>query len=194
MRMGVLFALLLLTGCAPAPEADDFDAPAKAAPSAADVTSQAVAAQAAAEAQRLQDLWDYQRVPVPGGEQVTAALYSHVDSDPEAETMPVPDARLVLRRHPAWGRSAYLLLNQQQLRCAPPCLLSLRFDDGETLSFRGKPADSGSGPALFIAPEARFRDRLRGAKRLRVQLPQSGALVPVFVFEVAGYRPERLEQ
>lgn len=189
MRMGVLCALLLLAGCAPAPEADDFDAPVKAVPSA-----EAVAAQAAIETQRLQDLWDYQRVPVPGGEQITAALYSQVESDPEAETLPVPDARLVLRRHPDWGRSAYLLLNQQQLRCAPPCQLSLRFDDGTVESFHGKPADSGSGPALFITEEARFREHLHGAKRLRVQLPQSGALVPVFVFEVAGYQPEQLEK
>lgn len=188
MRRGIVLALLL-TGCSPAPEADDFDTPATVTPSATEL-----AAQAAAEAQRLQDLWDYQRVPVPGGEQVTAALYSHVEVDPEAETMPVPDARLVLRRHPDWGRSAYLLLNQRSLRCGPPCKLSIRFDDGATQTYAGKPADSGSGPALFIVDEARFRDALATAKRLRLQLPQSGALVPVFVFEVAGFQPERLER
>lgn len=145
------------------------------------------------EQRRLADLWDYQRIPVTGGEQRTAALYSVSETDPEAEVVPVPDARLVLRRHPEWGRSAYLLLNQRAQACPAPCTLQLRFDRGEPQAWRGKLADSGSGPAMFIVEEARFLAAMREAKRLRIELPQSGALVPAFEFELAGFDPQRLD-
>ena len=144
------------------------------------------------EQRRLEALWDYQRVAVAGGEQRTAALYSLVDGDPEAEVAAIPDARLVLRRHPDWGRSAYLLLNQSSLHCGPPCEIVLRFDGGEAQRYHGKPADSGSGPALFIVEEARFLDALQKARRLRIELPRSGVLAPAFEFEVAGFLPAHL--
>lgn len=145
------------------------------------------------EAYRLAGLWEYQTIDLGQGQQRTAAIYSHVDADPEMDVQPVPDARLVLRRHPDWGRSAYLLLNQSRLQCGPPCRITLRFDGGEPQPWQGKPADSGQGPALFIVDEARFLKALRGAQRIRFELPKSGALVPAFEFEVGGFQPERLD-
>lgn len=142
---------------------------------------------------RLAGLWEYQTIDLDQGQQRTAAIYSHVDTDPEMDVQPVPDARLVLRRHPSWGRSAYLLLNQSRLQCGPPCRIALRFDSGEVQHWQGKPADSGQGPALFIVDEARFLEALRPAQRIRFELPKSGALVPAFEFEVGGFQPERLD-
>lgn len=150
-------------------------------------------AQTQREQRRLASLWDYQRIPVAGGEQVTAAIYSHSEVDPDAEVVPVPDARLVLRRHPDWGRSAYLLLNQRQLDCGPPCVLSIRFDRNAVQTFRGKPADSGSGPALFIVEDVRFREAMASAQTIRIELPRSKALVPVFVFEVGGFSASQFD-
>lgn len=145
------------------------------------------------EQRRLAALWDYQTVAVDGGEQITAAIYSDSEVDPDAEVYPVPDARLVLRRHPQWGRSAYLLLNQTKLSCGPPCRIALRFDSGDSQVFTGKPADSGQGPALFIVEEARFLDALRNSKKLRVTLPKSAVLAQMFEFEVGGFDPARLD-
>lgn len=145
------------------------------------------------EGYRLAGLWEYQTVDLERGQQRTAAIYSRVESDPEMDLQPLPDARLVLRRHPAWGRSAYLLLNQRSLHCGPPCAITLRFDGGQPQRWQGKPADSGQGPALFIVDEARFLAALQGARRIRVELPKSGALVPAFEFEVGGFAPERLD-
>ncbi|HEX5757508.1 MAG TPA: hypothetical protein VFY12_14315 [Arenimonas sp.] len=145
------------------------------------------------EGYRLAGLWEYQTIDLDQGQQRTAAIYSYVDTDPEMDVQPVPDARLVLRRHPSWGRSAYLLLNQSRLQCGPPCRITLRFDSGEPQPWQGKPADSGQGPALFIVDEARFLEALRGAQRIRFELPKSGALVPAFEFEVGGFQPERLD-
>lgn len=143
------------------------------------------------ENRRLLRLWEYQKIPAAGGIQNTAALYSHVEVDPESEVKAQPDARLILRRHPEWGESAYLVLAQQALQCGPPCVMQIRFDDGEPQRYTGEPADTGTGPALFIEDRARFLAAMTGAQRVRIELPRSGHLVPVFEFEVGGFLPRR---
>ena len=143
------------------------------------------------ENRRLLGLWDYQKIPAAGGIQNTAALYSRVEVDPGSEVEPQPDARLILRRHPAWGDSAYLVLAQQALQCGPPCVMQVRFDDGEPQRYSGDPADTGTGPALFIEDRDRFLAAMTDAVRVRIELPRSGHLVPVFEFEVGGFLPRR---
>jgi hypothetical protein len=149
-------------------------------------------AEAMRERRRLVQLWDYQAIPAAGGTQHSAAIFSRVPVDPETgRGLAIPDAQLILRRHPEWGESAYLVLAQKTLQCGPPCRLKIRFDDGETLSFEGDPADTGTGPALFIVDRDRFLAAMSEATRVRIELPRSGALVPVFEFEVGGFQPAR---
>jgi hypothetical protein len=143
------------------------------------------------ENRRLVGLWEYQEIPAAGGVQNTAALYSRVEVDPESETTAIPDARLILRRHPEWGESAYLVLTQQSLACGPPCVMRIRFDDGQPQSYTGDPADTGTGPALFIEDRDRFLAVMMQARRVRIELPRSGHLAPVFEFEVGGFLPHR---
>ncbi len=143
------------------------------------------------ENRRLVGLWEYQKIPAAGGIQNTAALYSRVEVDPESEVKAMPDARLILRRHPEWGESAYLVLAQQSLQCGPPCVLQIRFDDGEPQRYTGDPADTGTGPALFIEDRDRFLAAMTDATHVRIELPRSGHLVPVFEFEVGGFLPRR---
>lgn len=151
-----------------------------------------IEAEAMRERRRLVQLWDYQQIPAAGGIQHSAAIYSRVAVDPETgRGLAIPDAQLILRRHPAWGESAYLVLTQKTLQCGPPCRLQIRFDDGETLAFEGDPADTGTGPALFIVDRDRFLAAMTEATRVRIELPRSGALVPVFEFEVGGFQPAR---
>lgn len=148
-------------------------------------------AEAMRERRRLLGLWDYQSVAVEGGTQHSAAIYSKVPGYPAEEGSPAPrpEARLVLRRHPEWGESAYLVLQMSQLSCGPPCTLKIRFDDQPARDFAGEPADTGSGPALFIKDESTFLEAMSAAKRVRIELPRNGLLVPKFEFEVGGYRP-----
>ncbi len=146
------------------------------------------------EKHRLAGLWDYQSVPAEGGTQHTAAIYSKVVMPLEPGTPPpTPDARLIIRRHPAWGESVYLVLEMSTLRCGPPCSLQLRFDEGEPMRFPGEPADTGTGPALFIKDRPRFLAAMQGARRLRIELPSNGTLVPRFEFEIAGFDAGRTE-
>ena len=143
------------------------------------------------ERRRLLGLWDYQSVAVEGGTQHSAAIYSKVPGYAVEGSGPAPrpDARLVLRRHPEWGESAYLVLEMSKLTCGPPCRLKIRFDDGPVREFAGEPADTGTGPALFIKDEPGFLEAMSRAQRVRIELPRSGVLVPSFEFEVGGFRP-----
>lgn len=149
-------------------------------------------AEAERDRRRLKDLWTYQKFAVDGGTQYSASLDSRVEHDPESESPPpAPDATLIFRRHPAWGDSAYLVLAQTNLRCGPPCTLKIRFDDGEPQAFAGDPADTGTGPALFIVDRDRFLDALDGAQRVRIYLPATEHLAPMFDFEVGGFDKAR---
>ena len=149
-------------------------------------------AEAERDRRRLKDLWTYQKFAVEGGTQYSASLDSKVEHDPESESRPPPpDATLIFRRHPAWGDSAYLVLAQTNLRCGPPCTLKIRFDDAEPVPYEGDPADTGTGPALFIVDRDRFLDALDHARRVRIYLPPTEHLAPMFDFEVGGFDKAR---
>jgi hypothetical protein len=143
------------------------------------------------EARRLQKLWDYQANAVGKGVQRSATIYSRVPDLGEDAPAPTPDAQLVLRDHPDWGRSVYLLLADAKFQCGKPCTLQLAFDDAPLETWKGKQADSGHGPALFIEDEARFVKALPGAKTLKIVLPKAGSHLGTLVFEVGGYDPAR---
>lgn len=139
------------------------------------------------ETRRLQALWDYQQIAVDGGTQHSASIFSRTVDLGEDQPAPIPDAQLVLRDHPAWGRSAYLLLQQSKFACGRPCTLQLAFDNAPMATWSGKQADSGKGPALFIEDEPRFVKALASAKRLQVQLPEGSGSLRSLSFDVGGY-------
>jgi hypothetical protein len=143
------------------------------------------------ELRRLRGLWDYQANAVGAGTQRSASIFSRTPDLGEDQPAATPDAQLVLRDHPDWGRSAYLLLAQSKFSCGKPCTLQLAFDEGALEAWQGKQADSGKGPALFIEDELRFVAALRAAKQLRVVLPKGSGSIGTLVFEVGGFSPER---
>ena len=148
------------------------------------------AAEALRESRRLQKLWDYQDNAVGAGVQHSATMFSRVPDLGEDAPPAIPDAQLVLRDHPDWGRSVYLLLQQEKFACGKPCTLQLAFDDGALDTWPGTQADSGKGPALFIEDEPRFLKALPDAKSLRIVLPGTGS-IRTLNFEVAGFDPTR---
>ncbi|MFT3807535.1 hypothetical protein [Arenimonas sp.] len=151
-------------------------------------------AEAVRETRRLQSLWDYQAVSTDGGVQRSAAIDSRTVLAEEGQPAPRPDARLVLRDHPAWGRSAYLLLAQSRFQCGTPCTVNIRFDSGDPLPFAGKQADSGQGPALFVEDEQGFVSRLAQSQKVRIELPKGSGLVGSVSFDVGGYDAARYAQ
>jgi hypothetical protein len=166
-------------------------AAAKLAPSIEQVLGEA---ESVREARRLAELWDYQEIAVGKGVQRSATVYSRTAPAEEGVPAATPDAQLVLRDHPSWGRSVYLLLAQSRFECGKPCLMKISFDDAPAQNFAGKQADSGKGPALFIEDKARFLPAMTEAKKVRIELPKGSGRIPALVFEVGGYAPERFEK
>ena len=187
-RLLFLACLALLPACSQTEQ----EVPPAPAPKAATVDpAQAARDQAAAEAHRLRASWIYQDVTVDEGIQHSASIYSRTLPVEEGEIGPTPDAQLVLRDHPSWGRSAYLLLAESKFACGKPCAMKIAFDDGEARKFSGKQADSGKGPALFIEDETKFIAALKQAKQIRIVLPKGSGLVTTLTFEVGGYDASR---
>jgi hypothetical protein len=148
-------------------------------------------AEAAASVNRLAALWEYQKVQAGTGTQYTALIPSHTELDENGVPGPA-DARLVLRVHPEWGKSAYLLLAQSQFVCGDPCTVQIAFDDAPALPFIGKQADSGKGPALFIEERERFYAAMLNAQVVKITLPKTGTFVSTLRFDVGGYDANRL--
>jgi hypothetical protein len=148
-------------------------------------------AESVRELRRLREAWSYQAVAVEGGTQRTATLYSRTPPAEEGMPLITPDAQLVLRDHPAWGRSAYLLLAQKRFACPAPCTLRIGFDAAPPRTFAGRQADSGKGPALFIEDDEGFIAALSTAREIKLLLPEGSGAVRSLSFEVAGYQPAR---
>jgi len=148
------------------------------------------AAEGMRDKRRLEKLWDYQDNAAGKGVQHTAGIFSKVPDTGEGPAA-VPDAQLILRDHPEWGRSVYLLLQQKNFNCGSPCKLQLSFNDGPLETWPGKQADSGKGPALFIEDEPRFMKALPTAKTLRVVLPKGSGNITSLNFELSGFDPTR---
>lgn len=151
-------------------------------------------AEAEREKTRLERLWTYHAVPWEQGEGTvyTAFLYSQgregVSPAPEDE----PRMRLVIRRHPDWGESVYLLSDAGEFACAEPCPIRIAFDAGDWSEAAGTPADSGSAPALFIERDfSRLLGDLRSSGRFRVEVPLAEGPTE-FAFEIARLDPARL--
>lgn len=146
------------------------------------------------EQRRLRDLWTYQSTPVGKGQQRTATIYSRTPPAGEGEPAIQPDAQLVLRDHPAWGRSAYLLFAQSRFHCGSPCAMQIGFDESAPTRFAGKQADSGKGPALFIEDEAAFQAAMSKARLVVIKLPEGSGSLKSLAFEVGGFRVERYDK
>jgi hypothetical protein len=150
-------------------------------------------ADAKREEDRLAALWTYASIPAGSGKQYSAMIDSHVEYDQNGVALSKPDARLVLRVHPDWGHSSYLLLTQQAFVCGKPCEMKITFDNGDAMTFKGTQADSGQGPALFIDDHKAFYAAMLPAKKVKIRLPkQNGDYAPSLVFDVSGYDSSRL--
>lgn len=138
------------------------------------------------EARRLAQLWSYAAVAVAGGTQYTAVI--------ESEQPPTPTgrARLVLREHPQWGQSVYLLLDGARFDCTQGCSsLAATFDDTPVQRLSTTVPRSGE-PALFIDDDRGFLARLGNARIVTIEASIAGIGPRRLVFEVAGFDPHRL--
>ena len=140
---------------------------------------------------RLAALWAYNLEPINYGTDgvvLSAYIYSDHKSDPEGSA-PV---RLVLRRHPKWGRSAYLVLDQGEFDCAPGCKVLVRFDDQPAHDFTATKSLQNRS-ALFIDDEENIRNALDKIRVISINT-RVGGIPRMLRFEAGGFDRVKLER
>jgi hypothetical protein len=132
---------------------------------------------------RLERLWSYQSGKESGGEQTTASIYS---SDALSDNR----VRLILRRHSAWGQSAYLFGGGKGFECRGTCSLAARFDAQQPQRIKAYLPPTGE-PALFISDDKAFIAKLHGTQKLSIDVNEKGKAQRTLVFEVGGFDPDK---
>ena len=141
-------------------------------------------ADAEREQRRLAALWSYQRQPAGGGTQTSAAIYAKDEVDIDGSG-PQP-VRFILRDHPDWGRSTYLVLERGDFDCYGGCKVKVTIDDGKPKSMSGLRPDTDDAIAMFINDDRAVWKLLDGAKTLTVEFPVKPTGTRTAAFEVSG--------
>ncbi len=143
------------------------------------------------ETRRLQRLWTYNAVAEGSGTQYTAALVSR-QALKGADAKKVARIRLILRQHPQWGQSVYLLLDNATFDCHKGCAsLPVRFDDAKAVPMKATIPPTGE-PALFIDDDKGFIARIQKTRTVSIDVPIKGVGDETVEFEVGGYDPAKL--
>lgn len=149
-------------------------------------------AEAQVQQERLAALWTYGDDPVgTGGHQRSASIYSRepVDTDGSG-AHPV---RLIFRDHPAWGRSAYLVLEAGDFDCYAGCRLKVEVD-GKMHMLPGSRPKTDEAIAMFIDDWKGLWKLVKSGKQLSIEFPTKAVGRRTAVFEVGGLEPGKLPQ
>lgn len=142
---------------------------------------------------RLAALWTYntQLLDGSGDSNVvySASIYATPDPNFNGDQVPV---RLVLRRHPKWGRSAYLVLDHGEFDCSPGCKVSVQFDDQPPMQMSSTKTDENK-QAMFIDDEATIRDALDKIRAVTIKTSINGQ-PRTLSFDVGGFDRAQLER
>jgi hypothetical protein len=144
------------------------------------------------ETRRLARLWAYNAVPETGGTQYTAAIASKQplkNADAKHKTRRI---RLVLRQHPKWGQSVYLLLDDATFDCRKGCAtLPVHFDDAPAQRMKATIPPTGE-PALFIDDDKGFIAKMQKAKSVAIDVTIKDDGDETVAFEVGAFDPAKL--
>ncbi len=134
--------------------------------------------------QRRAALWAYGDEPVPGGRQLSAAIYARdaVDTDGSG-AKPV---RLIFRDHAEWGRSSYLVLEAGDFACYGGCKVKVKVDDAAAKPMAASRPRTDEAIAMFIEDERALWRLADGAEVLAIEFPVQAGGTRTAVFEVGG--------
>ncbi len=147
-------------------------------------------ADAAREDMRLASLWSYNTETVPGGKQLSAAIYAKDDVDTDGSG--AKQVRLIFRDHPDWGRSSYLVLQAGDFDCYSSCKVKVTVDDAAPKSMSANRPKTDEAIAMFIDDERALWRMTKDAKRLSVEFPVKAGGTRTAVFEVGGLDETKL--
>lgn len=140
--------------------------------------------EAAREQRRLAALWNYAQVAAPGGMQKSAMIYAKDPVDVDGTgTKPV---QLVFRDHPKWKRSAYLVLQAGDFRCAGGCNVKVVADGAKPRSMAAWRPDTDEAIAMFITDYKALWRLLRKTKAVSIEFPVKGGGTRTATFETGA--------
>lgn len=141
-------------------------------------------ADAVAEQRRLESLWTYHAVDDQEYKGMVYTAYIHASSSGAGAS--VPGVRLVLRRHPSWGQSVYLLIDRDDFACKNECRLAVSVDGAAPQSLLISRAEGANPPALFLEEDAKALDLIDKAQRVSMAIPLSTGSTVDYLFEVGA--------
>jgi ribosomal protein L12E/L44/L45/RPP1/RPP2 len=144
----------------------------------------------ARDKRRLEKLWSYNvELMEGGGDGVVHSAAIYATRDANNGNAPV---RLVLRRHPKWGRSVYLVLDRGEFDCAKGCKVAIKFDDTAAQMFSATKSDINR-QAIFIDDEQTIREKLESIRVITIDASVGGK-PRTLSFEVGGFDRVQLER
>ena len=150
-------------------------------PALAGITAKA---EAAREQRRLAALWNYARVAAGTGEQRSAAIFSSEAVDTGGASPAT--VQLVIRDHPEWKRSAYLVLQGGDFDCYGGCKVKVAFDDAAAKPMSAWRPKTDEAIAMFIEDYRGLWKRMRQAQRVSIEFPVKAGGTRTAQFEVGG--------
>ena len=140
--------------------------------------------EAAREQRRLAALWNYAQVAAPGGMQKSAMIYS---KDPiDIDGTGAKPVQLVFRDHPKWKRSAYLVLQASDFRCAGGCKVKVVADGAAAKSMAAWRPNTDEAIAMFITDYKALWRLLRKTKAVSIEFPVKGGGTRTATFETGA--------
>ena len=140
--------------------------------------------EAAREQRRLAALWNYAQVAAPGGTQKSAMIYS---KDPvDLDGSGAKPVQLVFRDHPKWKRSAYLVLQASDFRCAGGCKVKVVADGAVAKSMAAWRPDTDEAIAMFITDYKALWKLLRKTGVVTIEFPVKGGGTRTATFETGA--------
>ena len=140
--------------------------------------------EAAREQRRLAALWNYAQVSAAGGTQRSAMIYS---KDPvDLDGSGAKPVQLVFRDHPKWKRSAYLVLQASDFRCAGGCNVKVVADGAAAKSMAAWRPDTDEAIAMFVTDYKGLWRLVGKTKILSIEFPVKGGGTRTATFEVGS--------
>ena len=139
------------------------------------------------EARRLARLWAYTVTSVKGGTQYAGSIENNPPLTPPGLTgKDAKHVHLILRQHPEWGQTVYLILDNEKFNCKSGCkTLPVSFDGEPAKPWKATVPPTGE-PALFIDDDKAFIARVLKTKKVAIDVVLAGEGKKTLVFETGG--------
>lgn len=141
-------------------------------------------AERASEKRRLEDLWTYHAVD---DKEAGGIVYTAYIAGEQMDDSAPAGVRLVIRRHPSWGQSVYLLMDSGgDFACSDECRMPQRVDGREPTPVLVSRAKDNVPPALFIEDDVSAARTLLSAREVVLSIAHQDGRTIDYRFEVSA--------